>query len=369
MQYMTFGLCTGLRVSEYALGTANFGTGCGTNSLAANLIWGRRGDGAERAEARKIFEGFAEAGGTLIDTADCYQFGQSEQLVGEFIAADRDNFVLATKFTSGASVQPGISGTGNSRKNIVQSVEGSLRRLNTDRIDMYWAHFPDSVTPAAEILAALDDLVRAGKILYAGLSNFPAWRVSRAVTMAELRGWSPLIGIQMEYSLVERSADRELVPMAEGLGLGVALWSPLGGGLLTGNYRRCGEGWISLGNRRLIRATGAEAEQKGVILGTVLTIAEETGASPAQVSVAWMRERAARVKTAFVPIIGPRTVTHLDGYLGALDVALTGEQFSRLDEVSAVPLGVPHEICATVLGAVLGGADADRMARPATAAA
>jgi aryl-alcohol dehydrogenase-like predicted oxidoreductase len=369
MRYMTFGTCTGLRVSEYALGAANFGAGCGTNSLAANLIWGRRGDGAEGAEARKIFEGFAEAGGTLIDTADCYQFGQSEQLVGEFIAADRGNFVLSTKFTNGASMKPRISSTGNSRKNIVQSVEASLRRLNTDYIDLYWAHFPDAVTPAAEILAALDDLVRAGKILYAGLSNFPAWRVSRAVTMAELRGWSPVIGIQMEYSLVERTADRELVPMAESLGLGVALWSPLAGGLLTGRYRRCGEGWVSEGNRRVIRAKGAEAERKDAILGVVLTVAEETGLSAAEVSVAWMRERATRVNTAFVPIIGPRTVSHLDGYLGALDIALTGEQFSRLDEVSAVALGVPHEICAIVLGAVLGGADAGRMSRPATAVA
>jgi aryl-alcohol dehydrogenase-like predicted oxidoreductase len=362
MRYMTFGRSAGLRVSEYGLGTVNFGTGCGANRLAG------RGDGAGPQKARAMFERFAQAGGTLVDTADCYQFGEAEQLVGEFIASDRDNFVLATKFGCGASAHRRISVTGNSRKNMIQSVEASLRRLNTDFIDLYWAHFPDAVTPMEEILSAFDDLVKAGKIRYGGLSNFPAWRVSRAVTMAELRGWSPVIGIQVEYSLLARTAERELLPMAESLGLGVALWSPLGAGLLAGGYQRCPQGWASGGNRRVIRSGGAGAEQEEAILGTVLAIAEETGAAAAEVSVAWMRDRAARVPTAFVPIIGPRTMPQLDNYLAALDVVLSGEQLARLDEVSAVPLGVPHEICAAALGAVLGG-DTDRVIQPVTAVA
>ncbi len=164
-----------------------------------------------------MFDRFAEAGGTFLDTADAYQFGQSEELVGKFIAADRDHFVLATKFTNGAGPQPGISTTGNSRKNMVASQEASLKRLGTDYIDLFWVHFPDDLTPMEEILRGLDDLVSSGKILHAALSNFPAWRVSRAATLADLKNWAPVAGIQIEYSLVERSADRELLPMAESL--------------------------------------------------------------------------------------------------------------------------------------------------------
>jgi len=183
MKYKIFGRRTGLRVSELALGAGNFGT--------------RWGHGAERAEAKKVFDAYVEAGGNFIDTADSYQFGESEELVGDFIAADRDYFVLATKYTLGTTATDGISRTGNSRKNMVRSVEGSLKRLKTDRIDLYWAHFADGVTPMEEIVRAFDDLVRSGKILYAGLSNFPAWRISRADLLAELRGWAPIAGIQI----------------------------------------------------------------------------------------------------------------------------------------------------------------------------
>jgi aryl-alcohol dehydrogenase-like predicted oxidoreductase len=212
MRYKIFGRQTGLRVSELALGAGNFGT--------------RWGHGAERADAKQLFDAYVEAGGNFIDTADNYQFGESEEIVGDFIAADRDHFVLATKYTLGTNDAHGVSRTGNSRKNMVRSVEGSLKRLKTDRIDLYWAHFADGMTPMEEIVRAFDDLVRAGKIHYAGLSNFPAWRVARADLLAELRGWAPIAGIQVEYSLAERTADRELLPMAEALGLGVALWSP-----------------------------------------------------------------------------------------------------------------------------------------------
>lgn len=223
MKYLHFGRRTGLRVSELALGTGNFGTG-----------WGY---GSERDEAKDVFDGYVAAGGNFIDTANAYQVGQSELLVGDFIAADRDHFVLATKYTMGLSPADGVTRTGNNRKNLVRSVEDSLKRLNTDHIDLLWAHMADGATPLDEILRGFDDLVRAGKIHYAGLSNFPAWMVARADLMAELRGWSPIAGIQVEYSLAERNADREFLPMAEALGLGAVFWSPLGGGLLTGKYR------------------------------------------------------------------------------------------------------------------------------------
>ncbi|MEU1568925.1 aldo/keto reductase [Streptomyces mirabilis] len=346
MRYTTFGRRTGLRVSEYVLGTGNFGTG-----------WGA---GAEPDEARRMFDRFAEAGGTFVDTADAYQFGESEELVGKFIAADRDHFVLATKFTNGAAPQPGISSTGNSRKNMVASLEASLKRLGTDYIDLFWVHFPDDLTPMEEILRGLDDLVSSGKILHAALSNFPAWRVSRAATLANLKNWAPVAGIQIEYSLVERSPDRELLPMAESLGLGAALWSPLGGGLLTGKYRRSAEGRLS-DFKTLVHTESTD--QKTAVVDTVLAIAEETGATPAQVSVAWLRERAAQASTSFVPIIGPRNLTQLDDYLGALDVQLDPKHFARLSDVSAVPLGVPHEATAAARNRLQGG-DASRVTQP-----
>ncbi|MFD0440941.1 aldo/keto reductase [Streptomyces chartreusis] len=346
MRYTTFGRATGLRVSEYALGTGNFGTG-----------WGA---GANPEESRRMFDRYAEAGGNFLDTADVYQFGESEELLGKFVAADRDHFVLATKFTRGAAPQSGISKTGNSRKNMVSSLEASLKRLGTDHIDLYWVHFPDELTPMEEILRGLDDLVRSGKILHAALSNFPAWRVARAATLADLKNWAPVSGIQIEYSLVERTADRELLPMAESLGLGAALWSPLGGGLLTGKYRGGTEGRLT-DLKTLVHTESSD--QKTAIVDSVLKIAEETGATPAQVSVAWVRERASQAATSFVPIIGPRNLTQLDDYLGALDVRLTPQQYAHLSDVSDIPLGVPHEGNAASRGAVQGG-DADRVTPP-----
>ncbi len=326
MRYKSFGRRTGLRVSELALGTGNFGTG-----------WGH---GAEREEARKIFDRYVEAGGNFIDTADGYQFGQSEALVGEFISADRDHFVLATKYTMGTTAADGISRTGNSRKNMVRSVEASLKRLKTDRIDLYWAHAADGVTPIEEIVRGFDDLVRSGKILYAGLSNFPAWRIARADTLAELRGWAPIAGIQVEYSLAERTPDRELLPMAEALGLAAALWSPLGGGFLTGKYRSSDEGRLKqLGMLVHTEKTPRET----AILDAVLAVAGKVDVSPTHVAIAWLLHKAARSATSLIPILGPRTLEQLDGTLGALDVTLSQEQVARLDAASAIPLGVPHE--------------------------
>jgi aryl-alcohol dehydrogenase-like predicted oxidoreductase len=335
---MAFGRQTGLRVSEYALGTANFGT-----------AWG---GGADHAEARKMFDRFAEAGGRLIDTADCYGFGTAEEYLSDCLAADREHFVVSSKFTCSASAKPGVLNTGNSRRTMRRAVEDSLRRLGTDHLDLYWAHFADPLTPVEEVVAAFDDLVRSGKVLYAGLSNFPAWRAARAATIAELRGLAPVIAIQAEYSLVERTAERDLLPMADALGLGVALWSPLGGGLLTGKYRVDSRGRLTDWKR----AVHVEnTEQKTAVVDAVLAVAAEVGAPPARVAMAWLRHRAARSATTYVPIIGPRDTAQLEDYLAALDLVLSEEQVTRLDEVSAVPLGVPHEIGRNILWSVVPG--------------
>lgn len=337
MRYSTFGRRTGLRVSQYALGTGNFGTG-----------WGA---GADREQAKAVFDRFVEAGGNFIDTADVYQAGQSEQLVGEFIRADRDDLVLATKFTVGAG-GGGLSRTGNSRKNLRTSVEASLRRLGTDYIDVLWVHYPDALTPVEELLRGLDDLVSQGKILHAAFSNFPAWRVARAAAIADAAAWAPVAGIQVEYSLVERTADRELLPMAEALGLGVTLWSPLGGGLLTGKYRRSPEGRLSDWGR-LVHAESSA--QKTAVLDAVIAVAEQIERPAAQVAVAWALERSRRLATTSVPIIGPRTPAQLEDYLAALEVQLTQEQYAHLSDLSAVAPGVPHEANAASLGGVQGG--------------
>lgn len=336
LQTTTFGRRTGLRVSQLALGTGNFGTG-----------WGH---GADKAEARAIFDTYLAAGGNFIDSADVYQGGQAEQLLGEFIASERDRIVLATKYTLNGN-HP--STTGNSRKNMMQAVDASLKRLNTDRIDLYWAHFADQQTPTEEIMRGFDDLVRSGKILYAGLSNFPAWRAARADLMADLRGWAPLAGVQFEYSLAERGADRELLPMAEALGLGGALWSPLGGGFLTGKYRSP-QGTSRLQNLgKLVHSEKSDRET--AILDTVLAVAAETDAPPAHVAIAWLLARDARSATALVPILGPRTRAQLDGTLGALKLVLTEQQVARLDHVSAVEPGTPHRQIADSALAIAGG--------------
>ncbi|HXV83590.1 MAG TPA: aldo/keto reductase [Candidatus Binatia bacterium] len=327
MRYRIFGRRTGLRVSELALGAGNFGT--------------RWGHGAEPKDARKVFDAYVQAGGNFIDTADSYQFGESEEIVGDFIAADRDHFVIATKYTLGTVDKDGISRTGNSRKNMVRSVEGSLKRLKTDRIDLYWAHFADGATPMEEIIRAFDDLVRAGKIHYAGLSNFPAWRVARADLLAELRGWAPIAGIQIEYSLAERTADRELLPMAEALGLGAALWSPLGGGFLSGKYRTSNEGRV---NTRLATLVHSEkTARETAILDAVLAVAKEVGASPTEIAIAWLLHKADKSTASLIPILGPRTREQLDGTLSALSVKLSPNQIERLDQASAIPMGTPHE--------------------------
>jgi aryl-alcohol dehydrogenase-like predicted oxidoreductase len=327
MEHFTFGRNNGLRVSALALGAGNFGT--------------RWGYGADADAARAMVDRFAEAGGTAIDTAASYQVGESEENLGRILAGRRDQFTIATKFAiGGASDGSGVLQTGNGRRAMFRSVEDSLRRLDTDYIDLLYVHFPDFVTPIEEIVRAFDDLASAGKILYAGLSNFPAWMTSRGVTLAELRGWTTISAVQFEYSLVERSGDRDNLPMAESLGVGAALWSPLGGGLLTGKYRSSSAGRLTEWNR-LVHAE--DEPVKAATVDAVIEAAGHLGVPPARVAVAWLLERARRSPTGVVPVIGPRTVEQLDDYLAALDVDLGAEIYDRLDQVSRVALGQPHE--------------------------
>ncbi|WP_044871494.1 aldo/keto reductase [Pseudomonas sp. LFM046] len=341
MRYSTFGRRTGLRVSELALGTGNFGTG-----------WGH---GAERDEAKKIFDGYVEAGGNFFDTANGYQAGQAETLLGDFIAAQRDDYVIATKYTLGTTPADGMARTGNNRKNMVRAVEESLKRLKTGHIDLLWAHITDGVTPMDEILRGFDDLVSAGKIHYAGLSNFPAWRIARADLLAELRGWAPLVGIQLEYSLAERTADRELLPMAEALGLAVTQWSPLGGGFLTGKYRNGSDD--SRATKLGMLVHGEKTARETTVLNTLFAVAAEQGSTPTQVAIAWLLHKARRSSTALIPILGSRTREQFDATLGALTVELSDEQYQRLSAASEVELGVPHQQAAEMLPALSGGHD------------
>ncbi len=223
MRYKLLGK-SGLRVSELCLGAMTFGED-----------WGVFLRGSSKEDSKKILELYVDAGGNFIDTANNYQNGTSEKYVGEFIPPEREKFVLASKYTlTTNSSDPNASGS--HRKNLIQSVESSLKRLNTKYIDLLWVHAWDYMTPIEEVMRSLDDLIRSGKVLYVGMSDAPAWVVARANTMSELQGWSPLIGVQIMYSLIERTPERELLPMARTLDIGVTAWSPLGGGLLSGKY-------------------------------------------------------------------------------------------------------------------------------------
>lgn len=324
LRYKLFGKHTGLRVSEFVLGTANFGT-----------AWGH---GTAPDEARRIIDTYADAGGNFLDSSNGYQDGQSEEFLGELLTGRRDEFVLSTKYAVKTNAASGILVTGNSRQAMVSSVEASLKRLKTDRIDLYWVHVSDGVTPLEEIVRGFDDLTRAGKILYAGLSNFPAWRVARAATIAELRGAVPIAGIQVEHSLVQRATEQELIPAAQALGLGVVAFSPLGGGVLTGKYRagkaqdRRDEAWAGAGFQP------ENSPQRTAVLDTLIALADEAGVTPGEIAIAWVAAKGS------LPIIGPRTLAQLEANLAAANVTLSVEQIIRLDEVSAIPSVYPHTV-------------------------
>ncbi|OED00764.1 aldo/keto reductase [Rhizobium sp. YK2] len=339
MKYLPFGLKTGLRVSEYVLGTAMFGT-----------TWGY---GADRPECEKILAAYLEAGGNFIDTADTYQGGESEEIVGALTTPFRDEVVIASKYTENDRANSGVLQTGNSRKTMIRSVERSLQRLNTDRLDMLWVHVSDQITPIEEILRGLDDLARSGKIIYAGFSNFPAWRISRAAAIADLRNLLPIAGLQFEYSLVERTPDREFLPMAEALGLGMVGWSPLGGGVLTGKYRSGETGRREAMGGGLFHPE-SDAKQT-MVIDLLEAIGKETSSNPARVATAWVKTR------GVLPILGPRKVSQLQDTLQSIEVKLSDEQIARLNDASAVDLGYPHTIVTSdfIKGTTTGGKASD----------
>ncbi len=326
MRYRLLGN-SGLRVSEVALGTMTFGEEWG---------WG-----APKEEARRVYDAFREAGGNFIDTANIYTNGTSESFLGEFMEGHRQSMVLATKYTNSF---PGTdpNAAGNHRKNMMQAVEASLKRLRTEYIDLYWVHIWDQITPVDEVMRGLDDLVRAGKVLYTGISDAPAWWIAQANTLAHLRGWSPFVGLQIEYNLIERTVERELIPMAQALNIGVTAWSPLANGVLTGKYH--GQQSTETGRMNHEMMKGFMTEQQGIdrIVGAVKKVADESGRSLAQVALAWLRHRPVPV----IPIIGARKLSQFQDNLASLDLTLSADQLKTLDEASRIELGFPHDFYA-----------------------
>jgi aryl-alcohol dehydrogenase-like predicted oxidoreductase len=296
------------------------------------------GWGSPKAEAQKVYETYREAGGNFIDTANFYTNGTSERFLGEFIQGDRQSVVLATKYSNAA---PGNdpNAAGNHRKSMMQAVEASLKRLQTDYIDLYWVHLWDGITPVEEVMRGLDDLVRQGKILYVGISDAPAWWVAQANTLAELRCWTQFIGLQIEYNLMERTVERELIPMAKALNVGVVAWSPLARGVLTGKYAEGKADGGRMTNEGM-KDFFPEEQRAAPIISAVKSVSEQTGRSMAQVALAWLRHQTVPV----IPIIGARKVSQLQDNLASLDLELSAEQLKSLDRASRIELGFPQSI-------------------------
>ena len=318
---------SGLRVSPLCLGAMTFGPGWG---------WG-----ADEATSRGLFDRYADRGGNFVDTANMYTNGESETMLGSFLQGRRDRFVLATKYT--LSMDPADPNAGgNHRKNLTHALEASLKRLQTDCIDLYWVHAWDERTPTEELMRALDDAVRSGKILYVGVSDFPAWKVAQANTLAELRGWSPFIALQIEYSLVQRTVERDLMPMAREFNLGVTPWSPLGGGVLTGKYSRKDLDELDEEERRRAEDGGRAVrltERKVRIIEALLEVAGEVDRPAAQVALNWLLQKPGVVS----PIIGARKPEQLEDNLACLDFILDEGHQRRLDDASAIEPGFPHD--------------------------
>jgi aryl-alcohol dehydrogenase-like predicted oxidoreductase len=328
MRYKLLGK-SGLRVSELCLGTMTFGD-----------VWQDWGLATPNDECRKIFDGFAAAGGNFIDTANKYNEGKSESLLGEFIASDRDHFVIATKYT--LSTRPGDPNAGgNQRKNMARAVEASLKRLKTDYLDLYWVHAWDFMTPVEEVMRGLDDLVRAGKVLYVGVSDTPAWIVAQANTLAQFQGWSPFVGLQIEYSLAQRDPERDLIPMARAFDIAIAAWAPLAGGILSGKYGKASKAKPETAR---FGGEGNPLDERSLRIGeTVTKLATEIGHPPSQVALNWLRQQ----QTATViPIIGARRASQIDDNLKCLGWQLTAEQLAKLEEATKIELGFPHDFLA-----------------------
>lgn len=340
MRYKLLGK-SGLRVSELCLGTMTFGEEWG---------WGASND-----ESRAIYDAFLESGGNFIDTANIYTNGTSEKLLGEFTRENRERLVLATKYTNAMPGSGDANAGGNHRKSMMQSVEASLKRLQTDYIDLYWMHAWDALTPIEEVMRGFDDLVRQGKVLYVGISDAPAWWVARANMLADLRGWSPFVGLQIEYSLIERTPEHELLPMAKALGLTVTPWSPLAGGTLSGKYLDKGSDAAKEGRYATPEMQGFMADQTRSerIAREVVGVAKELGVSASQVALAWLRYR----DQPLIPIIGTRKLSQLQDNLASLSLNLPDEHLKRLNDVSAIEPIFPNSFFANefVRNVVYGG--------------
>ncbi|MCX4916672.1 aldo/keto reductase [Streptomyces sp. NBC_00687] len=335
---------SGLKVSPFCLGAMNFGEdggfGCGVE------------------ESEKILQGYLDRGGNFVDTANFYTNGHSEAILGDFLAARpglRDRLVLATKFFGNLHLGD-PNGGGAGRKAIIGQLEDSLRRLRTDHVDLYWLHNHDWSTPVEETLRTLDDLVTAGKIRYVGFSDTPAWFTAKAHTTALLRGWTPVTALQMEYSLLERTIEGELIPLAEDAGMGLLPWSPLKSGFLSGKYTRDRR---TPADTRRSAVLGGPTDDQFEVIDALAAVAEETGATSAAVALAWVQARPGVSST----LIGPRTLDHLEANLAGLDLRLTPEQTARLDEVSAPALNFPYDLNHQV-GAMLKYAGATVDGRP-----
>jgi aryl-alcohol dehydrogenase-like predicted oxidoreductase len=324
MKYRLLGK-SGLRVSEASLGTMTFGDEWG---------WG-----SPKPEAQKVYETYRAAGGNFIDTANFYTGGTSEEFLGEFMQGHRDSVVLATKYSNAA---PGNdpNAAGNHRKSMMQAVEASLKRLQTDYIDLYWVHIWDGITPVEEVMRGLDDLVRQGKILYVGISDAPAWWIAQANTLAELRGWTQFVGLQIEYSLIERTVERELIPMAKALNVGVLAWSPLARGVLSGKYHGDGKADGGRMSKEGMKEFLPGGERTARIISALTSVSQQVGRSMAQVALAWLRHQ----KVPVIPIIGARKVSQLQDNLGSLDLELSPEQLKSLDGESRIEPEFPQSI-------------------------
>ena len=344
MDYYTLGN-TGLKVSRLALGTMTFGDDWG---------WG-----ADEANARQLFDTYVEAGGNFIDTADLYTNGNSERMLGRFIrdSKSRDRIVITTKFSY--SADPGNPNAGgNGRKNILRAVEGSLERLNTDYIDVYMLHTWDQITPAAEVMRTLDDLVRSGKVRHVALSDAPAWYVAQAQTLAQERHWEPISTVQLEYSLAERNIEFEYTALAKNLGTSLMVWSPLASGLLSGKYKPSEQGGEGTGRLAMLADSGNPAfdkftDKNWAIVAELEQVAQALNRSMAQVALNWVVNRPAVASV----IIGATKLHQLQDNLGALEFEIPDELLLRLDTVSRPEMRFPYTFFEPSLqGMITGGA-------------
>lgn len=334
--YVTLGR-SGLKVSRLCLGAMTFGT-----------QWGF---GSDSLDSTAILNAYTDRGGNFVDTANIYTAGESERIIGNWFAENpgrRDQIVLATKFSG--NMQPGNpNGGGASRRAIMASCDASLQRLRTDHIDLYWQHWSDPFTPIEETMAALDDLVRAGKVRYIGFSDTPAWITAEAQTIARFRGWAPLIALQIEYSLIERTVEGDLMPMAQAMGLGVTPWSPLAGGALSGKYDRHNTAAESPGRANMLARNFNE--RTFAIIDSLKAVAARHERSAAQVALAWALARPGVAS----PILGARTMAQLDDNLAALDLVLTADDMAALDAASTPQLNFPAHFLPLAIGNTYGG--------------